>query len=125
MVAGRQWIRLFEQAYSEEHLHDGINFVTPAPQHQGVDTELIAKYEAVYQRAKNLNPKRWSGDIRHREVAGAVSFSPEKLQEIERKKTGCLSAAIWKTGLQITANRTPHEVSLNFGELFHVNNALI
>jgi putative transposase len=63
LMAGRQWMRLFEQAYNEEHLHDGINLVTPTPQHQGVDTELIAKYEAVYQRAKNLNPKRWSGDI--------------------------------------------------------------
>jgi hypothetical protein len=49
-----------------------------------------------------------------------VSLSPEELQEIERKKTGYLSAAIWKTGLQITANRTPHEVSLNSGELFYL-----
>jgi putative transposase len=25
---------LFEQAYNEEHLHSGINFVTPAQRHR-------------------------------------------------------------------------------------------
>jgi putative transposase len=54
--------------------------------HQGVDAELLAKREAVYERAKNLNPRRWSGDTRNWEVAGAVSLNPGKLQEIERNK---------------------------------------
>jgi putative transposase len=79
---------LFEQAYNEEHLHSGINFVTPAQRHQGVDAELLAKREAVYERAKSLNPGRWSGEIRNREVAVAVavSLNPGKLQEIEFNK---------------------------------------
>jgi putative transposase len=47
---------------------------------------LLAKREAVYERAKNLNPRRWSGDTRNWEVAGAVSLNPGKLQEIERNK---------------------------------------
>jgi hypothetical protein len=64
LIAVRESMLLFEQAYNEEHLHSGINFVTPAQRHQGVDAELLAKREAVYERAKSLNPKRWSGDIR-------------------------------------------------------------
>jgi putative transposase len=71
---------------NEEHLHSGINFATPAQRHQGVDAELLAKREAVYERAKSLNSRRWSGDIRNWKVAGAVSLNPEKLQEIERNK---------------------------------------
>jgi putative transposase len=47
---------------------------------------LLAKREAVYERAKSLNPRRWSGDIRNWEIAGAVSLNPAKLQEIERNK---------------------------------------
>ena len=86
LTAVRKWMLLFEQAYNEEHLHSGINFVTPAQRHQGVDAELLAKREAVYERAKSLNPRRWSGDIRNWKVAGAVSLNPGKLQEIERNK---------------------------------------
>jgi len=69
-----------------DHLDRAINFVTPAQRHQGVDAELLTKREAVYERAKSLNPRRWSGDIRNWEVAGAVSLNPGKLQEIERNK---------------------------------------
>jgi putative transposase len=58
----------------------------PAQRHKGVDAELLAKREAVYERANNLNPKCWSGDIRNWTVAGAVSLKPGKLQEIERNK---------------------------------------
>jgi putative transposase len=29
-MAVRKWMLLFEQIYNEEHLHGGINFVTPA-----------------------------------------------------------------------------------------------
>jgi len=86
LTAVRKWMLLFEQAYNEEHPHSGINFVTPAQRHQGVDAKLLARREAVYERAKSLNPRRWSGDIRNWEVAGAVSLNPGKLQEIERNK---------------------------------------
>jgi putative transposase len=49
LIAVRECMLLFEQAYNEEHLHSGTNFVTPAQRHQGVDTELLAKREAVYE----------------------------------------------------------------------------
>jgi len=40
----------------------------------------------VYERAKRLNPRRWSGKTRNWEVTGPVSLNPGKLQEVERNK---------------------------------------
>ena len=69
--------------------------------HQGIDAELLAKHEAVYEQAKSLNSRRWSEDTRNWKVTGAVSLNPEKLQKIERIDR-CLNAVICTTGLQIT-----------------------
>jgi len=77
---------LFKPACNEEHLHRAVNFFTPALRHPGVDAKSLTKREAVYERAKSLNPGWWSGDIRNWAVAGAVSLNPRKLQEIERNK---------------------------------------
>jgi putative transposase len=77
---------LFELTYNEEHLHSAVNFFTPAQRHHGVDAKSLAKREAVYERAKSLNPGRWSGDIRNWAVVGAVSLNLGKLKEIERNK---------------------------------------
>jgi putative transposase len=41
-MAVRKWMLLFEQIYNEEHLHGGINFVTPAQRHQRVYTAFVA-----------------------------------------------------------------------------------
>jgi hypothetical protein len=54
--------------------------------HRGVDAELLAKHEAVSERAKSLNSWSWSGDTRNWKVTGAVSLNPGKLQKIERIK---------------------------------------
>jgi putative transposase len=74
----------FDHAYNEQHLHSGINFAMPAHRHQGVDVKLLARRKAVYERAKSLNPRRWSGGIRNWEAAGAVSFNPRKLSGMNR-----------------------------------------
>lgn len=84
--AVRKWMLSFEHAYNEQHLHSGINFVTPADRHRGVDTRRLARRKAVYERAKRLNPRRWSGNIRCWEATGAVSLNPGKQQETERNK---------------------------------------
>jgi putative transposase len=76
----------FEGAYNEQHLHSGIRFVTPADRHRGVDDERLAHRKMVYERAKRLNPRRWSGKTRNWEVTGPVALNPGKVQEIERNK---------------------------------------
>jgi putative transposase len=76
----------FEYAYNERHLHSGIQFVTPADRHRGVDDERLAHRKIVYEKSKRLNPRRWSGKTRNWEVTGPVSLNPGKLQEVERNK---------------------------------------
>lgn len=82
----REWMLSFEHAYNEQHLHSGINFVTPADRHRGADHQRLANRKAVYEQAKRLNPGRWSGDIRCWEATGNVSLNPGKPQEIECNK---------------------------------------
>ncbi len=84
--AVREWMLSFEHAYNEQHLHSGINFVTPDDRHRGVDTRRLAQRKAVYERAKRLNPRRWSGNIRCWEATEVVSLNPGKQQETERNK---------------------------------------
>jgi putative transposase len=76
----------FEHAYNEQHLHSGINFVTPASRHRGEDAALLAQRKAVYEQAKRLNPRRWSGETRNWEASGDVSLNPGKSQEVARNQ---------------------------------------
>ena len=82
----REWMLQFEQAYNEQHLHSGIQFVTPADRHHGLDQQQLAKRKRVYERAKRQNPGRWSGPTRNWEVAGPVALNPGKPQEVELNK---------------------------------------
>jgi putative transposase len=86
LQAVREWMLAFEHAYNEEHLHSGINFVTPASRHRGEDCEQLAKRKAVYERAKEQNPRRWSGQTRNWTATGPVSLNPCKQKEIELNK---------------------------------------
>lgn len=82
----RAWMLAFEQAYNEQHLHSGINFVTPAERHRGDDEVRLAQRHAVYEQAKALNPRRWSGKTRNWKMAGPVALNPSKIEEFERNK---------------------------------------
>jgi putative transposase len=82
----REWMLAFEHAYNEQHLHSGINFVTPASRHRGEDPVLLAQRKAVYERAKRLHPRRWSGKTRNWAAAGDVSLNPGKAQEVKRNQ---------------------------------------
>ncbi|MBO1520187.1 hypothetical protein J3U76_11225 [Oceanisphaera sp. DM8] len=86
LTAVREWMLAFEHGYNEQHLHSGINFVTPADRHRGDDAERLAQRQQVYEAAKRQHPRRWSGNTRNWEVTGAVSLNPCKLEEMERKK---------------------------------------
>jgi putative transposase len=86
LTAVREWMLAFEYAYNERHLHSGINFVTPADRHRGVDHQRLANRKMVYESAKRRNPQRWSGNTRNWEVTGPVSLNPGNLQEVELNK---------------------------------------
>lgn len=76
----------FEQAYNEQHLHSGIQYVTPAERHRGLDHVHLEQRKAVYEEAKRRHPKRWSGNTRYWALTGSVSLNPGKVHEIELNK---------------------------------------
>ena len=83
----RKWVSWFVDWYNNEHLHSSIQFVTPAQRHGGDDTDILARREQVYRRAKAQHPNRWSGDIRNWKPIGDVHLNPQKDQvEIKQGK---------------------------------------
>jgi putative transposase len=64
--------------YNHEHRHSGIRYVTPAQRHAGGDGPLLAARHALYQRARETNPRRWSGPTRDWTPIGAVTLNPER-----------------------------------------------
>jgi len=86
LEATRQWMLRFEHAYNEQHLHSGINYVTPGARHRGEDQQQLTYRKAVYEQAKRCNPRRWSGQTRNWRSVGAVPLNPGKPQETERNQ---------------------------------------
>jgi len=43
-----------------EHRHSRIKFVTTNQRHDGLDVEIQAKREVLYQTKRNEHPQRWS-----------------------------------------------------------------
>jgi len=74
----RQWAARFVRWYNEEHRHSGIRYVTPAQRHAGEDHPVLAARHALYQRARECNPHRWSGRTRKWAPIGAVTLNPER-----------------------------------------------
>ena len=76
--SAREWVSGFVQWYNEEHRHSGINYVTPAERHKGLDKKILTHRKTVYLNAKAVNPTRWSGKIRSWEEIEKVYLNPEK-----------------------------------------------
>ncbi len=76
--AGRNWAAGFVQWYNVEHRHSGIRYVTPAQRHAGDDRVLLAARHALYAKARECNPARWSGKTRDWTPVGAVTLNPER-----------------------------------------------
>ena len=74
----RQWVSRFVRWYNTEHLHSAIRFVTPSSRHLGKDPAILAKRVTVYEKAKRLNPQRWSGKTRNWTPITEVLLNPKK-----------------------------------------------
>lgn len=64
--------------YNHEHRHSGIRYVTPAQRHSGEDRTILAARHALYLKARERNPTRWSGATRDWSPIGAVTLNPER-----------------------------------------------
>ena len=76
--AARQWAARFVHWYNDEHRHSGIRYVTPGQRHAGQDRRVLMARHALYQEARERNPRRWSGPTRNWTPATAVTLNPER-----------------------------------------------
>jgi transposase InsO family protein len=82
------WMQKFVNWYNKEHLHSGINFVTPESKHIGADVEILKNRNEIYEAAKIKNPNRWSGKTRNWDAVTTVKLNPlkEKSKSITKEK---------------------------------------
>jgi transposase InsO family protein len=64
--------------YNTKHRHSKINSVTPSQRHTGEEKEILESRELGLEKAKEMNPLRWSGEVRSCQPAGPVSLNTEK-----------------------------------------------
>ena len=76
--AARLWATDFVHWYNFDHRHSGIRYVSPAQRHAGEDGTILAARHALYGRARDLNPARWSGQTRNWSPVLAVMLNPER-----------------------------------------------
>ncbi len=74
----RRWAADFVHWYNHQHLHSGIRYVTPAQRHAGADQQVLASRHAVYQKAREAHPRRWSGHTRCWQPIQVVTLNPER-----------------------------------------------
>lgn len=84
----RKWVGKFVKWYNCDHLHSGINFLTPYQRHYGLDKDIIEKRIETYKRAKEKHPERWSKNIRNWTLPEYVALNPVKEEEIEKVING-------------------------------------
>jgi putative transposase len=78
LAEARAWAAAFVHWYNHEHRHSGLRYVTPAQRHAGEDRSVLAVRHALYQQAREANPRRWSGPTRNWTPIGAVTLNPER-----------------------------------------------
>jgi len=52
--------------------------VSPAARHDGHDMQIVMHRHAVYQQARQRNPRRWSGGTRNWSCVHVVTLNPER-----------------------------------------------
>ena len=72
----RAWVIRLVHWYNHEHLHSGINFVTPNQCHTGVYVNVLNRRKEVYEQAKLKHPERWSKSTRDWSPHQSVALNP-------------------------------------------------
>lgn len=78
LEAARCWASQFVAWYNHEHRHSGIRFVSPAQRHAGHDRTILARRHALYVRAREVHPRRWTRHTRNWMPVGTVTLNPER-----------------------------------------------
>jgi len=94
LAGARRWAAGSARWYNHEHRHSGIRYVAPAQRHAGGDGAILAARHALYQRAREAHPRRWSGRTRDWTPIGAVTLNPERDSVIAAASTVAGSPAV-------------------------------
>lgn len=70
------WVERFVAWYNGQHRHSAIRYVTPDERHFGLEAEVLAHRHALYQRAKQRHPQRWTRHTRNWTPVGPVRLNP-------------------------------------------------
>lgn len=76
LAEAKAWAATFVAWYNEDHLHSGINFVTPSQRHHGQDVGILAHRHDVYTAARQRHPRRWTGKTRNWTRPATVILNP-------------------------------------------------
>lgn len=83
VAEAREWAAQFVRWYNLEHRHSGIRYVTPAQRHAGEDQAILGARHALYIRAREKNPRRWTRQTRNWKPVGTVTLNPERNSGVE------------------------------------------
>jgi len=89
--AAREWVKEFVHWYNHVHRHSALKFVTPAQRHEGLDADILARREQVYDLARKQHPERWSGKVRNWQRVEEVWLNPPA--EVQDNQTTSRKAA--------------------------------
>lgn len=79
----RLWAIGLVDWYNQVHRHSGIKFVTPEQRHLGQDVQLLQHRDALYEKAREQNPNRWSRHTRNWDRVTEVHLNPDKPEKKE------------------------------------------
>jgi putative transposase len=77
LLFAQRWMARFVDWYNSEHRHSAIRYVTPDERHSGREQDILARRHELYQRARILNPERWTRSTRNWTAMGAVILNPQ------------------------------------------------
>jgi transposase InsO family protein len=82
LLSVRDWVDGFVDWYNNEHRHSGIKYVTPNQRHYGQAEEICTRRQQTYEKAREMNPQRWSRHPRNWSQPKTVQINhprPEKV----------------------------------------------
>ncbi len=84
LLGARRWVVELVHWYNDQHRHSAIGFVTPSQRHDATDKALLEQRKAVYAKARDAHPTRWSKQTRNWSRVDAVHLNPDTPEIKER-----------------------------------------
>jgi len=103
LAAAREYCAAFFVWYNTEHLHSGLDYLTPAQVHSGEHLEVFARRNAQLEEHRRLHPQRHGGKakvfaipgtvrLKHRVSPAAHTERSESSQEVVVPEQGQMSS---------------------------------